>query len=95
MGALKSVLNNGGMVKNVAVSIRRSNCTNVFALCMRSADRRKVNVIEMKCVRSLIGVTRMDRVRNDGVRRRMGIERELTSRVDQRLEMVWTRGENG
>ena len=27
---------------------------------MRSAERRKVNVLEMKCLRSLIGVSRMD-----------------------------------
>ena len=27
---------------------------------MRSAERRKVNVLEMKCMRSLVGVSRMD-----------------------------------
>ena len=30
---------------------------------MRSAERRKGNVLEMKCLRSLVGVSRMDRVR--------------------------------
>ena len=50
---------------------------------MRNAERRKVNVLEMKCLRSLAGVSRMDRVRNEEVRRRAGIERELASRVDQ------------
>ena len=35
---------------------------------MRSAERRKVNVLEMKCLRSLVGVSRMDRVRNEEVR---------------------------
>ena len=50
---------------------------------MRSAKRRKVNVIEMKCLRSLVGVSRMDRVRNEEVRRKAGIERELASRGDQ------------
>ena len=49
---------------------------------MRSAERKKVNVLEMKCLRSLIGVSRMDRVRNEEVRRRAGIERELASRAD-------------
>ena len=43
---------------------------------MRSADRRKVNVLEMKCLRSLDGVSRMDRVRNEDVRWKAGIERE-------------------
>ena len=34
---------------------------------MRSAERRKVNVLEMKCLRSLVGVSRMDRVRNEEI----------------------------
>ena len=45
---------------------------------MRSAERRKVNVLDVKCLRSLVGVSRMDRVRNEGCRR-VGIERELPS----------------
>ena len=52
---------------------------------MRSAERRKVNVLEMKCLRSLVGVSRMDRVRNEEVRTRAGIERELASIADQRV----------
>ena len=45
----------------------------------------KVNVLEMKCLRSLVGVSRMDRVRKEEVRKRAGIERELGSRADQRV----------
>ena len=52
---------------------------------MRSAERRKVNVLELKCLRSLVGVSRMERVRNEEVHRRAGIERELASRADQRV----------
>ena len=52
---------------------------------MRSAVRRKVNVLELKCLRRLVGVLRMDRVRNEEVRRRAGIERELASRADHRV----------
>ena len=52
---------------------------------MRSAERMKVNVLEMKCLRSLVGVSRMDRVRNEELRRKAGIERELASRADQRV----------
>ena len=44
-----------------------------------------MNVLEMKCFRSLVGVSRMDRVRKEEVRRRAGIERELVSRADQRV----------
>ena len=43
---------------------------------MRSAERWKVNVLEMKCLRSLVGVPRMDRVQNEEVRRGAGIESE-------------------
>ena len=55
---------------------------------MRSAERRKVNVLEMKCLRSLVGVPRMDRVRNEEVLRKAGIESELASRADRR-ELRW------
>ena len=50
---------------------------------MRSAERRKVNILDMKCLRSLVGLSRMDRVRNEKVRRRAGREQELVSRADQ------------
>ena len=47
-------------------------------------------------VRSLVGVSRMYRVRNEEVCERAEIEKELASRVDQRvhIEMVWARGDN-
>ena len=56
---------------------------------MRSAERRKVS-LETSCLRSLVGVSRMDRDRNEKVRRRAGIERELASRADQRA-LRWFR----
>ena len=55
------------------------------AWSMRSAERRIVNILEMKCLRSLVGVSRIQRVRNEEVRRRAGIEMELASRADQRV----------
>ena len=55
---------------------------------MRIAERRKVNVLEMKCLRNLVEVSRRDRVRNEEVRGRAGIERELASRADYR-ELRW------
>ena len=48
---------------------------------MRSAVRRKVNVLEMKCLKNLVGVSLMDRVRNEEVRRRAGIETELVEQI--------------
>ena len=81
-GALKSVLSNRGL------GINDNKClyegvmvpTALYgaeAWGMRSAERRKVNVLEMKCLRNLVGVSRMDRVRNEELRRRAGIDREL------------------
>ena len=89
-GALKSVLSNRGL------GIKATKClyegvivqTALYgaeAWGMRSAERRKVNVLDMKCLRRLVGVSRMDRVRNEEVRRRAGIERELASTADQRV----------
>ena len=89
-GALKSVLSNRGL------GIKTEKClyegvivpTALYraeAWGMRSAETRKVNVLEMNCLRSLVGVSRMDRVRNEEVRRRAGIERKLASRADQRV----------
>ena len=55
---------------------------------MRSVERRKVNVLEMKCLKSLVGVSRIDKVRNEELRMKAGIERELASKADQRV-MRW------
>ena len=88
--ALQSVLSNRGL------GVKAKKClyegvivpTALYgaeACGMRSAERRIVNVLEMKCLRSLVGVSRMDKVRNEEVRRRAGIERELASRADQRV----------
>ena len=89
-GALKSVMSNRGL------GIKEEKClyegvivgTALYgaeAWGMRSAERRKMNVLEMKCLRNLVGVSRMDRVMNGEVRTRAGIERVLSSRADQRL----------
>ena len=68
-GVLKSVLSNRGLW------IKAKEClyegvivpTALYraeAWGMRSAERRKLNVLEMKCLICLVGVSRMDRVRN-------------------------------
>ena len=89
-GALKSVLSNKGL------GIKAKKCLyegvivptalhGAEAWGMRSDERRKVNVLEMKCLSSSFEVSRMDRVRNREVRRRAGIERELAIKADQRV----------
>ena len=90
-GALKSVLSNRGLgIKTKkclyeGVIIVPTALYGAEAWGMRSAERRKVNVLEMKCLKSLVVVSRMDRVRNEEVRWRAGIERELASRAEQRV----------
>ena len=46
-----------------------------------------MNGLEMKCLRSLFGVSRMVRHRKE-VHRKAGIERESASRTDQRV-LIW------
>ena len=90
MGSAESVLCNRGF----GINAKRCLYEGVIvptalygaeAWGMRSAKRRKVNVLEMKCLRSLVGVSLMEKVRNEEVRRRVGIGRELASRVDQKV----------
>ena len=94
-GVMKSVLSNRGLGINAKKCLYEGIIVptalyGAEAWGMRSAERRKVKVLEMKCLRSLVGVSRMDRVRNEEVRRRAGIERELVSRGDQRV-LRWFR----
>ena len=48
---------------------------------MKVNERQKLNVFEMKCL-SMTSVSRLDRVRNEVVRARTGVRRELAARVD-------------
>ena len=87
---VKSMLSNRGLV------IRTKKClydvvivpTALYgaeACGMKSAERRKLNVLEMKYLKSSVGVSRMDRVRNEVVCRRAGIDRKLAIRADPRV----------
>ena len=39
----------------------------------------------MKCLRSMTGVSHLDRVRNEVVRARTGVRREMAARVDMNV----------
>ena len=66
--ALKSVLNNRGLGINAKKCLYEGVVPTLLyraeACGVRSAERRKVNVFELRCLRSLIGVSRMYRVGN-------------------------------
>ena len=87
---LKSVLSNRGLEIKAkkclyeGVIIVPTALYGAEAWGSRSAERREVNVLEMKCLRSLVGVSRMDRVGNEEVRRRAGTK-GIASRADQRV----------
>ena len=93
---MKSVLSNRGL------GIKAKKClyegvivpTALYeaeAWGMRSAERKKVYFLEMMCLRSLVLVSRMDRVRNEEVCRRAGIERQLTS-TEYRMVLCGQKG---
>ncbi len=50
---------------------------------MREAEKNRLDVSEMRCLRSMVGVTKTNKVRNEEVRRQVGIVRKLSERVDQ------------
>ncbi len=50
---------------------------------MGAAERKRLNVMEMRWLRSVCGVTRMDRVRNEEVRRSIMVVKELAERAEQ------------
>ena len=52
---------------------------------MKVTERQKLNVFEMKCLRSMTGVSRVNRVRNEVVRARTGVRSELAARVDMNV----------
>ena len=92
MGVLKGVMKNRGLEMNVKkVLYEKVVVLTVMygseSWGMKVTERQKlpVNVFEMKCLRSMTGVSRLDRVRNEVVRARSGMRRELAARVDMNV----------
>ena len=52
---------------------------------IKVTERQKLNMFEMKCLRSMTGVSQLDRVRNDAERARTSVRRELAARVDMNI----------
>jgi hypothetical protein len=49
------------------------------------AERRRMEVMSMKCMRAMCGVSIMDRVRNEDIRRRCGSEISIEKRMDRNV----------
>ena len=81
LGALRSVLRKMGFWINANKCLYEGVIvpTALFGAAawgMRNVERMEVNVLGVKCLRSLVGVSRMDRDRNEEVCRTAGIESE-------------------
>ena len=44
--------------------------------CLNAREKRRLNVMEMKCLRRMRGVTVMNRIRNYVIRREVGVMRD-------------------
>ena len=62
LGALKGVMKNRGLKVVVPTVMYGSE-----SWCMKVTERQKLNVYEMKCLRSMTGVSWLNRVRNEVV----------------------------
>ena len=90
LGAVKGVMKNRGL----GINVKRVLYEKVIVPTvmygselwgMKVTERQKLNVFEMKCLRSMAGVSRLDRVRNEVVRERTGVRNELAARVDMNV----------
>ena len=82
LGALKGVMKNRGLGMNVKkVLYEKAVVLTVMygseSWGMKVTERQKLlNVFGMKCLRSMTGVSQLDRVTNEVMRARTGVRRE-------------------
>ena len=50
---------------------------------LKAKDKNRLDVREMKCLRTMSGVTKWDRIPNDEIRGRTGVESKLSYRAEQ------------
>ena len=87
LGAMNGVIKNRGLGMNVRRVLYEKIIVPTVTYgselwSMKEEERQKLNVFEMKCLRSMCGVTRLDRLRNEEVRERTGVRKKLAERVD-------------
>ena len=79
-GELKIVLSNRGLGMKAKKCLHEGVIVPTALYGAEACDNIMISTeSEMKCLRSLVGVSRMDRVRNEEVRSRAGIEGKLAS----------------
>ena len=90
LGAMKGVMKYRGLGMNVKKVLYEKVVVPTVMYSseswgMKVTERQKLSVFEMKCLRSMTGVSWLDRVRNKVVRARTGVRRELAARVDMNV----------
>jgi hypothetical protein len=60
-----------------------------------AAERRRMEVMEIECMRAMCGVSIMDRVRNKDVRRRVAVKQVAGENGWKCADVVWSCGEDG
>ena len=79
---------NGGVEADVRHRVNEGLPTVMYgseSWGIKVTERQKLNVFEMKCLRSMTGVSRLDRVRNEVEGARTGERRELAARADMNV----------
>ena len=89
-GAMKGVMKSRGLGMNVKRELYERVVVPTVTYGselwgMKVSERNKLNVFEMRCLRNMVGVTRLDRFRNEEIRRRTGVTLELDKRVDRNV----------
>ena len=90
LGAMNGVIRNRGLGMDVKRALYEKVIVPTVTYGselwgMKERERQKLNVFEMRCLRSMCGVSRLDRLRNDVVRRMTGVRKELAVRVDRNV----------
>ena len=90
LGAMNGVIRNRGLGMDVKRALYEKVIVPTVTYGselwgMKERERQKLNVFEMRCLRSMCGVSRLDRLRNDVVRRMTDVRRELAVRVDRNV----------
>ena len=89
-GVLKKMWKGGGMSRDAKRSMYEGIVVPTLLYgsevwAASAEDRRRMGVMEMKCMRAMCGVSIWDRIRNEEVRRRCGSELSIGERMDRNV----------
>ena len=89
-GRLKaSIWSNNSITRQLKVRIYQSLILPIAiygseSWALRKADTQKLAVFEMRCLRTILGVSLMDKVKNDDIRQRLNIQLSITQVIAKR-----------